>query len=125
VTYEGHYPGCTSHPDHEGDCTVARSHPGLAEQLESVGKIRLEALGLLDRSTNAIANGQATLDRLHACEMTMHDVAKTLAIIADEWDTLLEPMKPFIASIEPNPNYLTFTLPDRLRVLVRALLAKS
>lgn len=109
MTYEGHYPGCTSHPDHEGDCTVARSLPAR----ESVGKIRLEALGL-----NPITGlREASLATLHEAELTMFQVAKDLSYMAVEYDAIIG-LATEEADLKRN------LLGERLRVLAARLLIK-
>jgi len=101
MTYEGHYPGCTSHPDHKGDCTVTRSLPK-----ETVGKIQL-----------GVHN--ETLSQLHVCEMTMHEVATELSTLARDHDAQ---MQPFLCG-DPLPM-IVVSIPDRMRALAVRLMLK-
>lgn len=101
-TYEGHYPGCTSHPDHKGDCTVTRSPPR-----ETVGKI-------------ALGTHNETLSQLHTCEMTMHDVAKELATMANNQDAQMDH---FLCG-DPLPQ-VVYSVPDRMRALAARLMVKT
>ena len=101
MTYEGHYPGCTSHPDHKGDCTVTRNLPK-----ETVGKIQL---GMHNE----------TLTQLHTCEMTMHMVASELATLARDHDAQ---MQHFLCG-DSLPK-IVYSIPDRMRALAARLMLK-